>query len=470
MIQSLHRKWGTGLLPALLRVGLVLSVLALAVFLGRRPSVRLVQLAILGVGGSLAFTVLMRQPAWGVLALIPVSLLIPFEIGTGTGTSLNATVLTLFLLLGLWVLDGMMGRGGLRLFPSRVFMPALALVAVAVLAFIGGNVRGAALASPAPRMAQIGGLAVFILSAGAFLLVAHQIQDLRWLRRLTWLFLALGGVYVAGRLVPGPGRSLVRLFPDGSTDSLFWVWLVALAFSQAAFNRRLGAAWRLVLGGLVLATFYVSFVPARSWASGWLPPLVAVVVTVWAARPRLGLLITVAAGTVAVLSMNEITGLLMADEAYSALTRWEAWRILAEILKVNPVLGLGPANYYHYTPLFPILGWAVNFNSHNQYVDIVAQTGLLGLLCFFWFVWEVGRSGWRMRNRLPDGFAKAYVYGALGGLAGMLAAGMLGDWVLPFAYNVGLAGMRSSVLGWLFLGGVVVLEKVFASSDRGQAS
>jgi hypothetical protein len=161
--------------------------------------------------------------------------------------------------------------------------------------------------------------------------------------------------------------------------------------------------------------------------------------------------------------------LLLADEEYSAMTRWEAWRILAEIVKVNPVLGLGPANYYHYTPLFPILGWAVNFNSHNQYVDIVAQTGLLGLSCFLWFVWELGRLGWRMRVRVPDGFARAYLYGALGGLGGTLAAGLLGDWVLPFVYNIGLGGTRTSLLGWLFLGGLVVLEKLYASGDRGQA-
>ena len=469
MIRSWRRHWRDERLGAWLKPAVVLSVLALAALLGQRPSMRLVQLAVIGGGGLLAFSVLMRQPTWGVLALIPVSLLVPFEIGTGTGTSLNATVLTLFSLLSLWVLDGMLREGGPRLFPSRPSLPIVALVVVAVLAFINGNLPWVAFAQPAPLMTQIGGLAVFVLSAGAFLLVAYQIPDLRWLRRLTWLFLALGAVYIAGRLVPGPGRSLVGLFPDGSTGSLFWVWLVALAFSQAAFNRRLAKGWRLALGGLVLATLYVGLFPARSWASGWLPSLVALLVVVWARAPRLGLLITVVGCAVVALSLSEITGLIIAGEEYSAVTRWEAWRIMTEIIKVNPVLGLGPANYYHYTPLYPILGWVVEFSSHNQYVDIVAQTGLLGLLCFFWFIWAVGRLAWRMRNRVPDGFANAYVYGALGGLGGMLAAGMLGDWVLPFAYNIGLKGMRASVLGWLFLGGVVVLEKLYAAGyhDRG---
>jgi O-antigen ligase len=244
--------------------------------------------------------------------------------------------------------------------------------------------------------------------------------------------------------------------------------MVALAFSQAAFNHRLGTGWRLALGGLVLATFYWSLFPARSWASGWLPPLVAFLAILWAGAPRLGLLITVVGAALVLLNLNDVTAFILVNEEYSTMTRWEAWRILGEIIKVNPVLGLGPANYYHYTPLYPILGYVSYFNSHNQYIDIVAQTGLLGLLCFAWFAWEVGRLSWRMRSRVPDGFERAYLYGALGGLVGTLAAGMLGDWFLPYVYNVGLVGTRSSLLAWLFLGGVVVLEKTLASSGNGQ--
>ena len=52
--------------------------------------------------------------------------------------------------------------------------------------------------------------------------------------------------------------------------------------------------------------------------------------------------------------------------------------------------------------------------------------------------WAGWVGAYEIKSR--PGFAQAYVYGALGGLAGMVVAGMLGDWVLPFFYNVGLAG------------------------------
>jgi hypothetical protein len=81
----------------------------------------------------------------------------------------------------------------------------------------------------------------------------------------------------------------------------------------------------------------------------------------------------------------------------------------------------------------------------------------------------VGWLGWRLRNQAPTGFAQAYVYGALGGLAGTLVAGALADWIVPFVYNVGLTGFRASMLAWLFLGGLVSIEQMVRrqASDSG---
>ena len=450
---SLPRVWRDQNTQLWLRLLIVTGVLVLSTYLAPRASQRHLIL-LLGAGMAAVF---LRWPPLGLATLIVASLVVPFAVGTGTQTSLNATVLLLPLLLGLWVLE-MMRRKELRLLPSRPIPPLLALCGVAVLAFAAGNLPWFLFAQTAPLRAQLGGLAVFLLSAGAFLLVAHQVRDLRWLQALTWLFLALGGFYMVGPLAPELGRFTGRLFQHGATGSLFWTWLVAVAFSQAVFNRKLHLLWRLALAGLALATLYVGLFQGRSWASGWLPPLAAMAAVLWAGAPRLGAPVGLVAGPVFAFGWQRIIAVVMSNQEYSFMTRLEAWRIIGEIIKANPLLGLGPANYYYYTPLFPILGYYVVFSSHNQYVDLVAQTGLLGLACFLWFAWEVGRLGWRLRARVTEGFAQAYVYGALGGLVGTLAAGMLADWILPFVYNIGLAGFRASVLGWIFLGGLVALE------------
>jgi hypothetical protein len=43
---------------------------------------------------------------------------------------------------------------------------------------------------------------------------------------------------------------------------------------------------------------------------------------------------------------------------------------------------------------------------------------------------------------------------------------MLGDWILPFVYNVGLAGFRGSVVAWLMLGGLVALDKIYQNKQE----
>ena len=43
----------------------------------------------------------------------------------------------------------------------------------------------------------------------------------------------------------------------------------------------------------------------------------------------------------------------------------------------------------------------------------------------------------------------------------MLVAGMLGDWLLPFVYNVGTNGYRASIIGWVFLGGLLAIHQLW---------
>jgi O-antigen ligase len=152
--------------------------------------------------------------------------------------------------------------------------------------------------------------------------------------------------------------------------------------------------------------------------------------------------------------------LLIGTDTYSWGTRLDAWFIVIEIAKASPIFGLGFANYYWYALYFPIRGYFVPFNSHSQYIDIIAQTGILGLLSFLWIFFAVGRLGWQLRETAPEGFPRAYTYGVIGGVAGTLVAAGLVDWVLPFAYNIGLAGFRASILPWIFMGGLVCIEQL----------
>jgi O-antigen ligase len=321
-------------------------------------------------------------------------------------------------------------------------------------------------ADAAPIGAQVASLSVLILSAGAFLLVGNQIRDLRWLQALVWVFLALGALYILGRAIPLFGFLTNQIFVRGLDGSLFWIWITVLAFSQAIFNHKLPPHWRVALLGMVMAAFYVAFVQTYHWKSGWVPVLIGIAAIFVAYSWRLGVIFSPFAAIAAVFLSER----LIESDAYSYSTRIDAWILMGQAISESPILGLGWANYRWFMPLFPIRGYAVHFNSHNQYIDIVAQAGIVGLICFLWFFAVVGLVGWRLRTRTPEGFPRAYVYGALGGLTATLAAGMLGDWILPYFYNVGLTGFRSSVLAWIFLGGLVTLAQIYDTKSESRRS
>jgi hypothetical protein len=99
-------------------------------------------------------------------------------------------------------------------------------------------------------------------------------------------------------------------------------------------------------------------------------------------------------------------------------------------------------------------------NSHNNYVDLFSQVGLLGLGLFLWFAVELTRLGFRLRARFTEGFSAGYVNAMLAAWAGALLLMLFADWILPFVYNIGFRGFQASVLVWLFLGGLVALEQM----------
>ncbi len=437
-------------LRSMLIMGLLLLNTALVYLVIQRQKTIILYLLV-GVGLVLTF---LRWPPVGLILTSLSGIILPLY---GRG-GINLTVILIALLLGLWLLDMVVRQHRIRLVPSRAVWPLLAFLAVALFAFGMGQLPWFTFAPHAPMNAQLGGLSILVLSIGIFLLVANQVQDLSWLKRMTWAFLAIAGLAVViGSVLPKLGLPTQKLIQP--VGSVYFIWVVALAFSQAAFNRDLHPGWRFILGCLLLYVLYSRFILGFANKSGWIPVAVCIAAIIGFRSRRAVLVLIPVIALVAIYFATRV----ISSEEYSVSTRFDAWVIIAQIIQISPIWGLGFANYYWYTPLFPIRGYAVRFNSHNNYVDIIAQTGLVGLACFLWFLWEVGRLGWRLRMNVPPGFAQAYVYGALGGLVGTAVTGMFGDWVLPFVYNIGLSGFRTSMLAWLFLGGLVSLEHIVMS-------
>lgn len=450
--------------PEIARLRLVPAVLVVFIsavvpfFAGQREMILL--LALLGGVGAAALFLFNHYLGYAVLIIS--SQLVPYEIGTGTQTGVNPAVLMTVFLAGIWFLDTLIINRAFSFVPSSTYLPLFGLFFSALLSFLVGQMHWYPL-SGAPLRAQIGGLSIFGLSALIYLVAAHQMKDLAWLERLCWIFLGMGAVYLFGyhyvyEFAPAAGQWISPIFRQGAAGALLWVWLLVICYSQVLINTNLRPFSRLLILLLLAAIVHIRVIETRSWTSGWLPGVIGMLV-ITLVRIRRSLVVVGLLGLAGVvLSYGWITQAILEENIYSQVTRLEAWKIIIEMARISPIFGLGPANYYWYAPLFNIMGFHVPFSSHNNYVDLFAQTGIVGLILFLWFFISVSVLALRMVDRVPKGFPNAYVYGCIGGIAGSLAAGLLGDWVLPFVYNIGLLGFRSSVFTWLFLGGLLAIH------------
>ena len=436
------------------------AAVTLSAMLAWRPSL-LVLGGMLALAGILVFA---RWPVVGLLALVPLSLLVPVGISTGTETQINAAVLLVGLLTSLWAVDLALSHT-LRVYQTRLLLPLIAFGVASVLSFIVGLQSWLPFVRTAPVPTQVGGLAIYLLSLCAFLLIANRVPDAGALRLIVWELVCIGAVYMVARATSVP----LPVTAPQADGSMFWTWIVALAFSQALLNRKLPPLVRCGLLAVVGLTIAIGLTN-KDWNSGWTPPLVAVAVILALGAPRLAVPAFLAGIVGTLLNLPTLLPLFVTNDykQYDLLTRTAAWDILMDVVRLEPVMGTGFGNYYWYTPFYSILGYNVSFNSHNNYVDLLAQTGVIGLVCFVWLVFKIGRLAWKLRTRVPDGFERAYVYGVIGGLVATLVAAFLGDWVLPFVYNVGMAGFRASVLAWIFLGGLVVLERALDEGESQQ--
>jgi O-antigen ligase len=461
MIQSLLKEWQVRRGRTQFVLITILTVLTLTIYLSFTVRLAYFALAVIVVSALVGFVLLSRWMGLGFIALILLSYLVGYPIKTGTNVDLNLTVFTIAGLLAVWVLKMIVIDRKIRLQPSRLNVPAIAFIMVTSISLIGGNMNWVPQAAEgATLLAQLGGWTLYVLSILLMLLAGNQISDLRWLKAIVWVFLGIGGVYLVGRAIQPIGNYTNKIFLIGGS-SMYYCWVAALAYGQFLCNKQLRMRYRLSLLGLVAIVIGISWFVNREWVSGWLPVFVALYVITWLYNWRWGLAISLAAGAYIAIDYAFLNSSVMTStQQYSVDSRLGTLPVMLELIKASPIIGLGPSNYYHYTYLYPLLGWYVQFNSHNNYLDIVAQYGLLGMAVFIWLMAELGFLGLRLRKHFEDGFSRGYICAVLGGMVGMLVSGMMGDWFLPFLYNIGMNGFRGSSAAWLFMGGLLVLERL----------
>jgi hypothetical protein len=449
----------------LARMALVVILLLASAYLGLHPSRRWLLL----LGGGFGAAVLLQQPNLSLLALIAAALVVKFEIDTGTEVKLNVATLLIPALSGLWVLDGIRKRD-LHWGSSRLNRPLTFFLLAALLSLLAGNV----LWDPAiPKsdnfwLVQLAQWGIFAFAAMAFWLLANLREAETWLPRLIWAFLYLGGGLALLRLLPGVGGTIRKFTTIAFIRAPFWVLLFAAAGGQLLFNQKLDRNQQGFLVAVVMSVFVYAFVDQRETASNWVGIAAVFGVLFWMRFPKLqGVIVTAAIVLTAMGVLFPTLYEFAGGEDEWLLSGGSRLALIERVVRVtmrNPITGLGPASYRNYANVEPLqyrhtVWMNPRVNSHNNYVDLFAHTGLLGLGLFLWFMGELGWLGWRLSQRYTTGFLGGYVNGMFAAWAGSLVLMMLADWILPFVYNIGFPGFQASILVWMFLGGLVAVEQ-----------
>lgn len=217
--------------------------------------------------------------------------------------------------------------------------------------------------------------------------------------------------------------------------------------------------WRILCGLLLGMNLYLAAVQNSGWLSGWLPIFIAIMAIIFTYSRKLFFFLAVVGVIIIILGpVVEYLETVAAEESEEGgLERLDIWRRSLGIVSQHWLLGTGPAGYAPYNmTYFP---WDAR-STHNNFFDILAQFGVVGLLVWIWFMFASLRFGWKTIGRAPPGLLRTTAIIATSGWAAALCSMMLGDWILPFAYNQGIRGFSYTVYSWIFLGLLVSVHRL----------
>jgi len=418
----------------------------------------------------LLLLVALNRLEYGPVAILFAAAFVRFTLPTGTQSEIVASMALTGALLAVWLFRMVAVEKRLRLQPAATNAPLLGFILAVFFSYLWGNAfRDPLLViwSTWPFV-QLGALAEMVLLPGAFFLAANTVRSTRLLKVITALMSGAGALYLLGFLimvtVPSQEESMRTLISRFNSGGMFSLWFSILVYTQILFNRRISPWLRLGLSGLLVVWVYRFFVVGVTWLAGWLVPAVALVVVSFLRSKRLFLVLLILLAVYLALGWDYWVGVVAAREASeSGYTRLSAYRQNWQVTRHHLLFGTGPVGYaIYYMTYFPSAAMA----SHSDYIDVLAQTGLVGLVLYLAFfgalLWMAYGLVRRLRGR--GDFVEAYANALFAGSVGCVVAMGLGTWLIPFIYTASLAGFDHAVYSWILLGTIVALRRIVATA------
>lgn len=388
----------------------------------------------------------------GPLLILFAGIFIPLGV-QARGSLVMLSLMLSVVFLGLWILRMLVVERRFHFEPTLANWPLFGFMAIVVISLVWSNIYRDVLVqtSNSAIFVQISQALVMLCLGGLYLLVVNHFPTLNWLKAMVVLLLAGGALGLVNEFV-------VATVPV-QTRGTFTMWVVSISLALLLFHRRLNMRTRLLLFALVLGWCYWSFGLRITWLASWLPTLVAIGVLLLMRSWKLLALAAVAAVIWGALNLSYIDSIVNAETDESGHTRLDAWMMNWRVTSEHLLFGTGPAGYAaYYMSYFPTRATA----THNNYIDVVAQTGVVGLACYLGFFLAVTWQGWQLSRRLRGrgDFAEAMTLAALAGTFGCMVINAFGDWLIPFAYTQGILGYDYAAYNWLFMAAIPLIDRL----------
>jgi putative inorganic carbon (HCO3(-)) transporter len=104
----------------------------------------------------------------------------------------------------------------------------------------------------------------------------------------------------------------------------------------------------------------------------------------------------------------------LTDENFAVVERLAHWEAALGMLEDHPLLGVGVGNYVPTYPSYALPGWKDPLgHAHNQYLNVAAETGIVGLVVYVLLIVACFWQGWSATRSLT-GPAQGVALGVLG--------------------------------------------------------
>mgnify|MGYP005841523827 CR=1 FL=1 len=389
-----------------------------------------------------------RKIEMGVVLIFASAAFVRLSIPTGTESKVVASLVLTGIVVAFWVARMLVVEKRLQLKPAPTNLPLLGFICAAVISLFWGIAFRDPLVvtwSTFPFV-QLASLTVMILLPGAFLLVGNCVEDIIWLKVMVGLVLVTGAIGLACEFwaitIP---VNVLGIFP---------MWAAAVSCALAFFDRKLHPWKRVLLLAFSAGWIWYGYFRRLTWLAAWMPSFAALSVVSF--RRSKWFIVPIVVASILV-SRQYIETTYQGEMAISGQTRLAAWTQNWQVTSKHLLFGTGPAGYAaYYMSYFPSRAIA----SHSNYIDILSQTGIVGLffhLCFFGALFW---SGYRLCQRLKgqSDFMEGMANAAFAGTVGCIVAMGIGDWLYPFAYTQTIAGFDYAVYNWLLMGTIPALD------------